>query len=853
MNGFQPRRTRAPRVCKSVAGSALKKVPFWPDRTKDGLWLFEDAAPHLPTATIKPDGRTSKAKEMEMARTSVLRALVAILLLFGGDAFQSAGAGTPESAPTLSSPNTCYNFSDSSAPPSTAANASDDEFVGPFASWADLKRDYGAVGDGVHDDTKPIQAALDALSTLGKSPILYIPAGTYLVTQTVTVMAANGVSVIGENPNTTSLKWGGPKEGILFHIDGVAYSRFDRLTFDGAGAAGVLVDQSVKDLTQGRLFDTGNQYADDVFENAGIGIQGGQYGAGAAESYVLRCKFSNNTSAGIILKNFNALDWFIWHSQFEHNKYGITNNPGAGNFHVFNSVFDGSMVADLDIVNTGNFNFRDNFSINSAMFLDEEYYYTNAAVTRLQGNTVITPSSDNNCHGCSIYQGNMGPTVMTDNVFVSPPDATWAAVTIMALNPPDCVSVGNAFTIKNGVQCGSYGNGDGRLIALDDRVVSASSINHTAPALPGAPPGYDRKVFEVRAGSPSMVIQQAIQQAAAHCGQRPIVHFPYGSYSLSQSIVIPPNCDIQLVGDGNRTRLNWVGLGGGPVLVLQGPSRAILRDFFVYAGKSETGIEVQNADQPGSRIYMQQPQMLRSLSANLLVDGLDHTNVELHNFNLAFSAVEPARTGVALKVVGGPLAAQGNPQHGRTNLLAGSLGANHISYQASRGANLLVRDAWYEGNNASTYAQISDNSSVTLEGSRIAVLTSGNSVEVDNLSCNAILLSSAPDAPIKITGGGNGALWSLGNNYSQATRYLTDSVAATRGPYNLNRRFDAKDGSVPIADMTAIPDGAFIGAMLAQSRTAHPSNIVNLPEGVTDARFYRVSVELGTIGVYLKR
>ena len=38
-------------------------------------------------------------------------------------------------------------------------------------------RDFGAVGDGIHDDTKAIRAALDFLPEGGR---LYFPAGTYL-------------------------------------------------------------------------------------------------------------------------------------------------------------------------------------------------------------------------------------------------------------------------------------------------------------------------------------------------------------------------------------------------------------------------------------------------------------------------------------------------------------------------------------------------------------------------------------------------------------------------------------------------------------------------------------------------
>src|SRR5262249_30356032 len=155
------------------------------------------------------------------------------------------------------------------------------------------------------------------------------------------------VSIIGADPSTTTLKWGGATGGVLLHLDGVALSRFDRLTFDGSGTAGVLVDQSLTGYGQGQLFDTGNEYADDIFQDAGIGIRAGNNNLGAAESSVLRCQFLRHSVAGIILKNFNALDWFIWYCTFKDNYDGVSNTPGAGNFHVFGSLFQRSTNADI--------------------------------------------------------------------------------------------------------------------------------------------------------------------------------------------------------------------------------------------------------------------------------------------------------------------------------------------------------------------------------------------------------------------------------------------------------------------------------------------------------------------------
>src|SRR6516162_3528333 len=95
--------------------------------------------------------------------------------------------------------------------PISARAMGDEEFVGPFASWANVKTNYAAAGDGVADDTAAIQNALNALGPT--NPTLYFPAGTYRITQTLTLAAQQYVNIIGQDPSSTAIIWGGSSGG----------------------------------------------------------------------------------------------------------------------------------------------------------------------------------------------------------------------------------------------------------------------------------------------------------------------------------------------------------------------------------------------------------------------------------------------------------------------------------------------------------------------------------------------------------------------------------------------------------------------------------------------------------------
>ena len=100
-----------------------------------------------------------------------------------------------------------------------------DEFTGPFPSWRDVKRDYGAKGDGAADDSDAINRALaDLKKEQREFSVLYFPAGTYRITKTVTTSPCqahhegSGIAVVGEDPATTIIKWDGEDQGIVFSL-----------------------------------------------------------------------------------------------------------------------------------------------------------------------------------------------------------------------------------------------------------------------------------------------------------------------------------------------------------------------------------------------------------------------------------------------------------------------------------------------------------------------------------------------------------------------------------------------------------------------------------------------------------
>jgi Pectate lyase superfamily protein len=708
-----------------------------------------------------------------------------------------------------------------------------EEFVGPFSSWTNLKTVYHAVGDGTADDTAALQTALSELGTAGHSPVLYIPSGRYRITQTLTLRNTLGISVVGEDPASVTILWDGPAAGTMLLVNGLAYSRFTRLTYDGRRKASIAVDQSWDGLKP--HFDTGNEYSDHTFVDVEFGIRGGFQDHGFAETSIVRARFIRNTKAGVALGNFNALDIWIWYSTFEDCAIGVTNEPGAGNFHVYGSVFRGSTVADLYMKNTGGFSARGNYSAGAKAFFLSAGPIGHPATIELQGNTIVDPVDS-----AAIRLGNQGPGLLLDNVIRSRRGVSGPIVVWRSFIDADVTSVGNTFTVPDAV------TSNGRVITVDDRVVAGATLNPIAPTLPPTPVDLKRVVFEVEPNADGTAVQRAIDRAAERIGTRPVVHIPFGTYQVARALTIPPG-DLQIVGDGVQTVLKWTGADRGPVLRLPGPTRATLRELQVDGAQKADTIVVDGVDQAGARVLLDGLQLRSGKESNLLLNHLRETSV--HLIDLGHGA---SPEGVSVKLAGSSM-----------TIFSGASSNSGLSYEASEGAKAVVRDMWYEGNAPRGFLSVHDDASFTLQGSQVATPADGGipAIRMSRLNGGVAILTIGLSDRIAISGSGAAAnLLGLGifreyhesNYFENATAPpATVLMANTRQRTKLQGRFSP--GTLAIRDSGKV-DPAFLRQMLAPARAdVLPFPLTALPAGVSDVRMFRVWATNGLNNLTINR
>jgi hypothetical protein len=667
-------------------------------------------------------------------------------------------------------------------------------------------------------------------------------------------------SIIGQDPATTTIKWAGGGLDVMFRLSGNGHFRVNRLTFDGNSIAyaGPLEYYS----GTGNFFDTGNEYADDVIKNfVFYGFDCGDGAAGCAEVSLLRDTFSGN-GAGIELGDSNALDIWTWYGTFTNNGKGVENTNGGGNFHVFNSNFSGSTTKDIGISNTGLFTLYNNYSAGSAQFVVCAGSH-NPSVLLLESNVILntTTSPEISC-------GNQGPIIALDNTISGRVGAT-APVISLSDSGSDILTTGNTYTIGTANVCSAGGSvqSAGRCHDLGDSVVAQTSPS--APTLPGTPLNRGRTIYEASAsgsgstcsGASPCSIQTAISTAAS-AGNGAVAHIQAGTYSIASTIVIPANTYMQVIGDGAFSKLSWSGGASGLVMKCTGPCKTTFRDFLIDGNSgAASALQITNADQSGGRVFTEQLYANFATTNGLLVNALDNTNVELHDCVIVGSSA----TVDTVKVVGG---AGANNSVTKMFACAGGGGANEFRIAAN--GHLAIRQKWTDAGEAVPASATTFQTSSTGGSISVAAMadylggTPGTYWNLTGFTGVSALLGVdmhegvTPETQV-ISGTGSGA-----NNLNVGMIGCSASLFTdTTSPIDSYDLLDPQEvaacgGGGATTQVTEASQGvsstlSFLNTTLAPLRAAVPTipgvaGDPALAAGVTDARFYRVTVQSAIIG-----
>jgi hypothetical protein len=274
-------------------------------------------------------------------------------------------------------------------------------------------RDFGAVGDGVTDDTDAFQAAADHLATVGGK--LRIPSGKYLITNTVSfdyaaaaLGATRGISIEGDGSGNTAIL--SNHSGAAFSLSkaaslGSAYSTVRGLQIYQSGASGrtgtaILIDNIAFMVFEDMLFYNTNygvratdflvaSFVDCVFRLANYGAyMEGTGGLSPPNDITFsRCKFNSNYEYGAKI-NGGRLPRFLDCVFEENGKSGV----GAERCSIKVSSPDGpialSVVRAYVTHNAGDADFWVDMGASPAVVIARDCQFTRISNTQYVNNMI---------------------------------------------------------------------------------------------------------------------------------------------------------------------------------------------------------------------------------------------------------------------------------------------------------------------------------------------------------------------------------------------------------------------------------------------------------------------------------
>jgi hypothetical protein len=439
----------------------------------------------------------------------------------------------------------------------------------PRSDWVNVKTAVApAVGDGATDDTAALQAVLER--SAGKT--VYLPPGTYRITQTLVLHGTEvGSAIIGAG-RKTRLVWDGPAGGRMFWSDGAAYSRYIGLTWDGCGKAAVGVDHAAT-----KRFETEVSHENEAFRNfTGYGIRvGNEQKLATAEVVYHNCLFEN-CGAALGFLTFNDYDNTIDGCEFRNCGVGVLAHKS--NFYARNCHFENSREADFRVTAEHGCSIRRCTSEGAKCFVIDDNFVAPLTLQDCQVANWTGPAA--------VSLGS--PTLMFDCVFTGAPSG----------QPPVRLSSGKQKLLLSNNQPSAL-----------DRLVQGASAERIYVMPKGAREGvlaspgehflratedvsgvvFDAmREFGAKAdgrSDDSAAIQSAID-AARQAGHGAVAYLPTGRYRVSQTLMVV-GTNYTVSGNGIRSGLVWHGKAGEPLIVVTDVQDVTLADLAV--GNSDLG------------------------------------------------------------------------------------------------------------------------------------------------------------------------------------------------------------------------------------------------------------------------